>query len=415
MTEYEQLAAAAAQAARQAATLETATKNGVLTALAERVERDAEALLSANERDYRVAEQAGLSTPKLRRLKVSGDSIAQIAEGLRQIATLPDPVGQVAAEYRVPSGLGVQRVRCPLGVIMMIYESRPNVTIDAFSLCFKAGNACILKGGREAQQTNEAFAALAHEVLAERGVDPCVLTLITTSDREQMRALLALDQYIDLVIPRGGTALIEFVHAHARMPTVQHFHGVCHIYVDREAELAKAVNVCATAKTSAPATCNAAEAVLVHAEIAAQFVPALVTRLQRDGVTVRGDEAVRRLGGEMVESAGDEDWGAEYLDLIMAVRVVSDLDAAIAHIDRYGSKHTDAILTTNAATAEAFLRRVQSSCALWNASTRFNDGFQLGLGSEIGISTSKIHAFGPMGLEELTTRRFVVRGDWQTR
>lgn len=407
-------AAAARKAATQVAVLSTDRKNAVLVELANRIEKATATILAANQKDLDAASANGVTGPKLKRLTLTEKSIGQMVEGLHQIAALPDPVGGVTKEYAAPSGLAVRKQRCPIGVIMMIYEARPNVTIDAFSLCFKAGNACILKGGREAAHSNEALAALAHDALKAARLPQAALTLLTTSDRETIKQLLSMEQYIDLVIPRGGTELIRFVHEHSRIPTVQHFHGVCHLYVDADVDIDKAVHVCASAKTSAPATCNAAEAVLVHEKVADAFVPKLAERLKSDGVELRGDDRVCALTPS-AKAATDDDWGHEYLDLIMAARVVPSMDAAIEHIHRYGSNHTDAILTTNEAAARAFTQRVQSSCVLVNASTRFNDGFQLGLGAEIGISTSKIHAYGPMGLEELTTQRYVVEGDWQTR
>jgi glutamate-5-semialdehyde dehydrogenase len=414
MNPTEQMAAQARAAANCLADLPTATKNACLSAIADQLVARQDEILAANARDMSAAEAAGLGTAKLKRLKLTEAGVAQMAEGLRQVADLPDPIGQVTRESTVPSGLQVRKVRCPLGVIMMIYESRPNVTIDAFALCFKAGNACILKGGREAVHSNEALTAIVQAVLSEHDVTPHALTLLTTSDREEIKALLKLEKYIDLVIPRGGTTLIEFVHEHSRIPTVQHFHGVCHMFVDASADLNKAIDLCATAKTSAPATCNAVECILVHQQIAAEFVPQLVSRYHFDSVEVRGDDQVCELAPG-AKPATKADWGHEYLDLIVAVKVVPDLDAAIAHIAEYGSHHTDAILTTDAVSQSKFFAQVQSSCTLVNASTRFNDGFQLGLGAEIGISTCKIHAFGPMGLEELTAQRYVVHGDWHAR
>lgn len=419
------LAARAKAAAGQLAVLSTATKNAVLRDLARQIEAGVDAILAANQADLAAARSAGLPDAKLRRLTLSDAGIRQMSEGLRQIAELADPVNQVTRHYAAPSGLDVRKVRCPLGVILMIYEARPNVTIDAFALCFKAGNACILKGGREAARSNEALAALAGAALAAQGVSRDALCLLTSSDREQMKELLRLEQYIDLAIPRGGEELIRFVHEHARIPTVQHFQGVCHIFVDESADAAQAVHICVTAKTSAPATCNAVEAILVHERIAPSFVPTLVRAYLDAGVEVRADSRAAALAGPAAQEwggqsarlkpAGDDDWGREFLDLIVALKVVPDLDAAIEHIDRFGTHHTDAILSQNEANQAAFLDRVHSSCALVNASTRCNDGFQLGLGAEIGISTSKIHAFGPMGLEELTTQRYVVRGSGQAR
>lgn len=408
------IAQRARDASRVVAALTTQTKNAVLRSLADAIESERRAILRANARDMAAAERAGLPEPKRRRLALTDASLDQMGEGLRQVAGLPDPIGAITQERSAPSGLRVRKVRAPLGVVMMIYEARPSVTIDAFALCFKAGSACLLKGGKEAARSNEALAELAHAALRRHRAPVDAITLIEAGDRESLRDYLALSDLIDLVIPRGGSSLIEFVHEHSRIPTVQHFQGVCHIFVDASADLERAVDVVATAKTSAPATCNAAECALIHEGIAERFVPALAERLAREGVEIRGDERVCALAPTAVP-ARDEDWGSEFLDLILAARVVSDLDEAIEHIQRFGSSHTDAILTADSAAADEFTRRVQSSCVLVNASTRFNDGFQLGLGAEIGISTSRIHAFGPMGLEELTTQRWIARGDWLAR
>ncbi len=414
MDSVSELGRRAREAANHLAALITPVKDRVLRDLADRVLAAMPDLRVANERDLAAARAAGLAEAKLRRLALTDAAISQMAEGLRQVADLPDPVGAVTKDYRVPSGLHVRKVRTPLGVVMMIYEARPNVTIDAFALCFKAGNACILKGGREATHANQSLAALAGAALAAAGVTRDALTLIVSSDRDEMKRLLSLDQYIDLVIPRGGSELIRFVHEHSRIPTVQHFQGVCHIFVDATADLAKAAEICVTAKTSAPAACNAVETILVHADIAAEFLPQLAKRYAAVGVEMRCDPAARRIVPSAV-AAADDDFGREFLDLIVAVAVVDDLDRAMTHIRRHTSNHTEAILTSDTANADRFVRELQSSCVLVNASTRFNDGFQLGLGAEIGISTSRIHAYGPMGLEELTTQRYVVHGSGQTR
>ncbi|MEE9296602.1 MAG: glutamate-5-semialdehyde dehydrogenase [Phycisphaerae bacterium] len=414
MQPIEEMAAAARAASRAVASLSTETKNAVLRDLADRMQERADAILEANRHDVGTARESGLPEAKLKRLTLTPETVAQMSDGLRQVAELSDPVGQITRKYTAPSGLEVSKVRAPLGVIMMIYEARPNVTIDAFALCFKSGNACILKGGKEAARSNTALARLAREVLTKNGVTTDAIALLTTSDREAIKRLLRLDQYIDLVIPRGGTELIRFVHEHSHIPTVQHFQGVCHIFVDASADTKQALDICTTAKTSAPATCNAAEALLVHQDIATEFVPTLVDSFHDSGVEVRGDAAVCALASKATP-ATDEDWGHEFLDLIIAVKVVKDIHAAISHIAAFGSNHTDAILTADEDHARLFTDSVQSSCTLVNASTRFNDGFQLGLGAEIGISTSKIHAYGPMGLEELTTQRYVVRGTGQYR
>ncbi|MDP1661471.1 MAG: glutamate-5-semialdehyde dehydrogenase [Phycisphaerales bacterium] len=421
------LAARGARAAsRTLATLSTAAKNGVLLELAARIEAGTLGVLAANAADLATAAAGGLSSPKLQRLALSAADVGQLSERLRVIAALPDPVGVVTRESVVPTADGgllrVRRVRAPLGVVAMIYEARPAVTIDAMALCFKAGNACILKGGKEADATNRALAAIARAVLSDRGVPEAAMTQVTASSRDDLRELLTLKDDIDLVIPRGGRELIEFVCAHSLIPTVQHFQGVCHIYVDGAADLERAVEVCVTAKTSAPATCNAAECILVDRAVAVEFVPVLAAAYARAGVEVRGTEEVVSLaggaGGGRIKLAAADDFGREFLDLIVAVRVVDGVEGAVAHIGEFGSNHTEAILTRDTGpggAAERFVGAVQSSCVLVNASTRFNDGFQLGLGAEIGISTSRVHAYGPMGLEELTTQRWVVEGSGQVR
>jgi glutamate-5-semialdehyde dehydrogenase len=421
------LAAQARAASRVVATLASDVKNAVLVTLAELITRRAGEILSANAADMQAAVLAGLSVPKLARLELTPRSVAQLAEGVRQVAALPDPVGIVTRETAVPSGLKVRKVRAPLGVVAMIYEARPGVTIDAFALCFKAGNACVLRGGKEAARSNAALSALAHEALARHGCPEGALVNLSGGSRGELETLLTLEREIDLVIPRGGRELIEMVARTSRIPTIQHYQGVCHIYVDRSADMEMAVNVCATAKTSAPATCNAAECVLVHRDIALAFIPRMLARYAAEGVEVRGTPDVLALAPGGVKPASDggtlreaepTDFGHEFLDLVVAMRIVSGIDEAIEHIATYGSNHTEAILTSDlkpGGAAETFTSRVQSSCVLVNASTRFNDGFQLGLGAEIGISTTKIHAFGPMGLEELTTQRWIVEGSGQTR
>ncbi|MBI5762626.1 MAG: glutamate-5-semialdehyde dehydrogenase [Planctomycetes bacterium] len=402
------------QATSVLATLHTDTKNAVLRELAARIGASSGDILEANTRDVATARAAGLSEAKIRRLTLTSDAVAQMGTGLRQVADLPDPVGRVTRDDVLPTGLRVRKVRCPLGVILMIYEARPNVTVDAFALCFKSGNACLLKGGREAAESNTALFGLIHESLKAHGVPPEVAHLITSSDREEMKALLKMTGVIDLVIPRGGTELIRFVHEHSRIPMVQHFMGVCHIFVDASADISKALEICTTAKITAPAACNTVETILVHRAIANAFVPRLLDRFAKEGVEVRGDAAVQTHSPKVV-AATDDDWGREFLDLIVAMRIVDNIDAAIEHIRKHTSNHTEAILSVDEANQRRFVEGLQSSCVVVNASTRFNDGHSLGLGAEIGISTSKIHAYGPMGLEELTTQRYVVIGDGQTR
>lgn len=404
----------AREAARVLAATPTAVKNRVLLAFAEAIEGASAEVLAANGRDVARAREAGLAAAKLQRLTLNEASVRQLAKGLREVAALPDPVGLVTSEKTVPSGLRVRRVRVPLGVVCMIYEARPGVTADAFALCFKSGNACILKGGREAAESSGALAAIARRVLREHGLPEAALTLITSSDREELKAILRLDALIDLVIPRGGEELIRFVAEHSRIPTIQHFKGVCHVYVDRAADLDRAIQVCVTAKTSAPATCNAAECFLVDRAIAPDFLPRLGAALAEAGVRTRADAEARSIVPSL--GAADEgDFGREFLELIAAIAVVDGVAGAVAHVNRYGSRHTEAILSRDEGAVAAFRAGVDASCVVVNASTRFNDGFQLGLGAEIGISTTKLHAYGPMGLEELTTQRFEVDGDYQTR
>lgn len=413
-TDITTLASAARDAARRIAVAPTVAKNAVLLDLASRVESAAERLVRVSAQDCDRAAAAGWPAPKLARLALTPKNLSQMVEGLRQIAALLDPVDQVTRESVTPAGLRVRKVRTPLGVIAMIYEARPGVTIDAFALCFKSGNACILKGGKEAAGASDALAELVHAALDAHGFPRAAAVVAPTMARDELRTMLALTGLIDLVIPRGGVDLIRFVHEHARIPVVLHFQGVCHVFVDASADVEKAVKVCVNAKASAPATCNAAECVLVHRDIAPRFIPALARALAEAGVELRADEHARALAPSATPAAA-EDWGREFLDMILACRVVGGLDDAIDHIHRYGSDHTEAILTQDPANAAEFQRRVTASCVVVNASTRFNDGFQLGLGAEIGISTSRVHAYGPMGLEELTTQRYLVEGDYHTR
>ena len=413
-SEIRKAARGAKQSAPSVATLTTERKDACLRALAGALLAAESEVLDANAADLARAQAEGLSGPKLKRLVITREGLSQMAEGLHQVAGLPDPVSRVTRESTLDNGLVVRRVRCPLGVVMMIYESRPNVTVDAFALCFKSGNACILKGGREALRSNQALARVIHDTLRGHGLPEEALVLVGAGGREAVAELLTLDEHIDLVIPRGGETLIRYVAEHSSIPTVQHFHGVCHLYVDRDADLERALEIAVTGKTSAPATCNATEAVLVHGDLAPHFLPRLVARYRDAGVEVRGSRAVLAVTPDVVP-ASEEDWGREFLDLVVAVDVVPDMDGAIAHIQRYGSDHTDAIVTENTEVAREFTDRVQSSCTLVNASTRFNDGFQLGMGAEIGISTSRVHAYGPMGLEELTSQRFVVEGSGHVR
>jgi glutamate-5-semialdehyde dehydrogenase len=392
----------------------TAGKNAALEAIARCLLDRQATILAANARDLERADAAGI-TPALRdRLRLDVDRLAGVAGAVRQLAELPDPVGVLEQTERRPNGLSVSRMRIPLGVILVIYEARPNVTADAAALCLKSGNAVILRGGSDAFESSLAIAAAIQQGLESAGLPQDAVQVVPTTDRAAMLELLALDELVDLAIPRGGESLIRFVAEHARVPVIRHYKGVCHVYVDEGADLPAAIEICYNAKVQRPGVCNALETLLVHRSIAREFLPALAARTAEAGVELRGDPETRTIL-PAASVATEEDFHAEYLALILAIRVVDSLDQAMEHIERYGSHHTEAIVTRDRTRAERFLREVDSSCVLWNASTRFNDGGELGLGAEIGISTTKIHAFGPMGLESLTTRKFVVVGDGHTR
>jgi len=408
------LAIAARDAAQSIAALDSAQREGLVGAMADAIEADRTTILSANASDLQRARQAGASGAMLDRLMLDDARIGGIVAALREIARLPDPVGQVTRSETRPNGLVVERVRVPLGLIAMIYEARPNVTADAAALCLKAGNAVILRGGSEASASNQAIAASLHRAMRECGVPEAALVLIEDPAREHMLELLQLTDIVDLAIPRGGEGLIRFVAEHARVPVIKHYKGVCHLYVDREADPDVALRLLIDGKTSRPGVCNALETLLVHSDIAPVFLPKALEALAGKKVQVRGDERTRSVS-RAVEVATDDDYAAEFLDLILAVRVVDSIDEAIAHIRRFGSDHTEVIATSDAAAAEKFVRSLRSSAVMVNASSRFNDGGELGLGAEIGISTTRLHAYGPMGLESLTIERFVVHGVGQVR
>jgi glutamate-5-semialdehyde dehydrogenase len=410
----EKIATIAKGAASSAAHLTTGKKNEVLANLERLLYERQEFLFEENAKDIRKAESEQMPAALIERLKVNRKIIDEMAAGLRDVAALPDPVGEITKMWKRPNGLTVGRMRIPIGVIAIIYESRPNVTVDAFALCLKSGNVVILKGGKEAVNSNKALFALISEALSAAGVPPQVAQLIETSDREFLYELLKLNDYIDLVIPRGGEALIRSVAEQSRIPVLKHYKGVCATFVDAQADEETALRVCLNAKIQKPATCNAMETLLVHTSIAERFLPAMVGLLREHGVTVKGCDRVRQIVPD-VDTAGEHDWYEEYLDLTLAIRVVDELDAAIDHIRTYGSEHTDAIITRDYNNAWRFLKEVNSSLVLVNASTRLNDGFQLGLGAEMGISTTTLHAFGPMGLEELTVTKFIAFGEGQER
>jgi len=410
----EDLGRRARAASAALATASTETKNAALLEMADAVEREAPALEAANRLDLEAAEKSGVSTAMRQRLALDKKAIAEICDGLRQVASLPDPVGEVLGAWERPNGLRISKVRVPIGVIAMIYEARPNVTPDAAALCIKSGNAVILRGGREALHSNIALARLLRNAAAAKGLPGDSLQLVERPEHEAVNELLTLNAYIDLVIPRGGEALIRKVTELSTIPVIKHYRGVCHVYVDRSADLDMAADIVVNAKVQKPAVCNAAEALLVHEEIAPVFLPRIAELLRARGVELRGDAGARAIVPDM-KAATDDDWGREYLDLILAVRVVRNIEEAIAHIARHGSQHSDAIVAKDTGAAERFLREVDSSAVFWNASTRFNDGGQFGMGAEIGISTDRIHARGPMALPELTIYKYVVRGTGQVR
>jgi len=408
------LARRARAAARSLATVAGHLKDAWLRQASQTLVDQGPSILSANELDVGRAGAEGLSKAQIDRLRLTPDRLRAAADGLRQVADLPDPIGQ-ARESRVrPNGLEVARVGVPLGVILFIYESRPNVTIDAAGLCVKAGNAVILRGGREAQHSNQAIHRVLQDALAAAGLPRDAVQLVGTTDREAVGQLLCLDQWIDLVIPRGGEGLIRRVAEEARMPVLKHYKGNCHVYVERSADLDWAERIVLNSKCQRPGVCNAAESLLVDAAIAGTFLPQVAASLRRRGVELRGCPTTCRLVPEAIP-ATEEDHAAEFLDLILSIKVVEGIDEALEHIQRYGSQHTETIVTNDLRASRRFTQAVDSSCVLVNASTRFNDGFELGLGAEIGISTDKFHARGPCGLQELTSYKYIVHGDGQLR
>ncbi|MHB8763972.1 MAG: glutamate-5-semialdehyde dehydrogenase [Deferrisomatales bacterium] len=408
------MGARARQAGRQLARLPSATKDRALRAMADGLEAARADLQAANRLDLEAAAAAGLSRAMLDRLTLSDPAIAAMAQGLREVAAQADPVGEVTRMWKRPNGLLVGKKRIPLGVIGIIYESRPNVTADAAGLCLKAGNAVILRGGSEAIHSNRAIARVLAAAGAAAGVPEGAVQVVGVTDRDAVLELLKLEDYIDLIIPRGGEGLIRFVSVHSRIPVIKHYKGVCHAFVDASADLDQAEAIVMNAKVQRPGVCNALETLLVHRDAAPSFLPRVARALEAAGVELRGCPETRALVPS-ARPATEEDWHAEYLDLILAVRVVGSLDEAVEHIETYGSLHTEVIVTRDYQNAQRFLDEVNSSVVAVNASTRFNDGGQLGLGAEIGISTTKIHSFGPMGAEDLTTTKFIVYGQGQVR
>ncbi|GMR05128.1 MAG: glutamate-5-semialdehyde dehydrogenase [Thermodesulfobacteriota bacterium] len=407
-------ARSARDASQVLARLDSETKNRALLNMAEGILEEAAFLQDENSKDLDAARDKGLKSAMIDRLTLSDKVISGMAAGLKEVAALPDPVGEVTSMWTRPNGLQVGKVRIPIGVIGIIYESRPNVTADAAALCLKSGNAVVLRGGSEAINSNRAVATVLKKACSKAGVPEAAVQVIETVDREAVVEMLKLEEFIDLIIPRGGEGLIRFVVANSRIPVIKHYKGVCHVFVDEYAQIDMAVQIAYNAKVQRPGVCNSMETLLVHSKIAEEFLPIVHERYREAGVEIRGcTETARILGG--IKEASEEDWPAEFLDLILAVKVVEDIDAAMSHIAKYGSLHTEAIVTRDYRNARRFLREVNSSTVLVNASTRFSDGFELGLGAEIGISTTKIHAFGPMGLKELTTEKFIVLGDGQIR
>jgi glutamate-5-semialdehyde dehydrogenase len=422
MTDIQQsvrlMAERARAASRIARRLSTSRKNDVLLACAKMIEDGVEGLCRENKKDLDAGEKNGLSSAMLDRLALSDKTLKSMTEGLREVAALPDPVDEITRAWRRPNGLEIARMQVPLGVIAIIFESRPNVTIDAASLCFKAGNATILRGGSEAFHSNRALTEIFREACRAHDIDPDVVQALETTDREAVGAMLKLDGLIDVVIPRGGRSLIERVVEESRIPVIKHYDGICHVYVDSEADLGMADEIVFNAKVQRPGVCNAMETLLVHEAVATQFLPKALARLAEAGVELRGTDRVRKAvegSGLKINSVTEEDWRTEYLDLILSVAVVPSLESAIDHIEKYGSHHTDAIVTQGWDHARLFQREVDSATVLVNASTRFSDGQQFGLGAEIGISTDKLHSRGPMGLNDLVCTKFVVSGDGQVR
>ncbi|MCD6137716.1 MAG: glutamate-5-semialdehyde dehydrogenase [Deltaproteobacteria bacterium] len=408
------IAKSAKKSARSVAALSTLKKNEALERLADKLVDGADVIKAENEKDLELAKKKGLSDAMIDRLAVTDGVIEGMATGLRDVIRLPDPVGQVTGMWLRPNGLQVGRVRIPLGVIAMIYEARPNATIDAAGLCLKAGNAVILRGGSEAFHSNSILGQIIQEALRETNIPESAVHVVPVRGRAAVEALLSQDDFIDLIIPRGGESLIRFVANNSTIPVLKHYKGVCHVYVDEDADLKMANEISWNAKVQRPGVCNAMETLLVHEAVAEDFLPPMAKRFTDAGVELRGCPRTCNIV-RGIKDATEEDWAKEYLDLILSIKVVSSLDEAIAHIARYGSAHTEAIVTSDYCRARRFLRDVDASVVLVNASTRFNDGGELGLGAEIGISTSKLHAYGPMGLEELTTTKFVVFGDGQIR
>ena len=413
MSTVADLADRAKVASRSLARLSTKKKNALLLAMAEQLEVREKEILQANQVDLQTAKETGLSGALLDRLELNPKRFAEMVEGVRKVAALSDPVGEVLRKWKQPNGLEISKVRVPLGLIGIIYESRPNVTVDSAVLCLKTGNATLLRGGREAKASNRALASALSEAAVKQGLPPEIVTLVENEGRESIPEMCRLEGVLDLLIPRGGVGLIQTVLEHARVPVIQHADGVCHIFVHSAADPAMAEAITINAKCQRPATCNAAETLLVDRQGAEKILPRLVKALRAQGVKLFGDEAASKAAGEQL--VVPESWKTEYLNLTMAIRVVDGVEGALEHLEKYGSHHSDAIVTEDGEAAEQFLQGVDSAAVYWNASTRFTDGAEFGFGAEIGISTGKIHARGPMGLEELTSYKYIVTGRGQLR
>ena len=408
------IASKSRNASAQLSRASSGLKNEALNKMAQDLVEKSAYIIAENQKDVEEAESKGQSSAMIDRLTLTPQRIEKIAQGLREVAALTDPVGEVVRMWTRPNGLKVGRMRIPLGVIGIIYESRPNVTADAAGLCLKSGNAVILRGGSETIRSNMAIGQILREALTELGLPEDAIQIIPITDRNAVLEMLKLDELIDLIIPRGGEGLIRFVTENSRIPVLKHYKGVCHIFVDETADLDMAQSICVNAKVQRPGVCNSMETMLVHENIAESFLPKISKAFSENNVELRGCKKTKEIIPEVLE-ANENDWFEEYLDLILSVKVVRDMEDAIEHIEKYGSMHTESIITQSYANSQSFINGVNSSTVMVNASTRFSDGFELGLGAEIGISTSKLHAFGPMGLEELTTTKFIVLGEGQIR
>lgn len=410
----ENLAKKCRESAPELAVLNTRDKNRILKEMAKAIKDHELVIIKENLKDLAYADEKGLSDAMKDRLLLNEKRIKEMASGLIEVARLKDPVGEIVGKWSRPNGLKIQKVRIPLGVVGVVYESRPNVTVDAAGLCFKSGNAVILRGGSEAFHSNQILGKILGKVLKQNKISPEVITVVPSTDRAVMTKMLSLTSYIDVMIPRGGEGLMKYMEENSKIPVIKHDKGVCNLYVDKEANLDTALNLIDNGKTHRPGVCNALENVFIHDKVAKKFLPKLYKRLTDKGVELRGDTLTRKYVKDF-KKASSKDWDTEYLDLILSVKTVRDFDEAISEIRSHSSLHTEVIVTKNKKTADLFIRSLDSSCIMVNASSRFNDGGQLGLGAEIGISTTKLHAFGPMGLRELTTSKYVVHGKGQVR